>query len=360
MDTRTKLLNKIKGSLAAAGMGDALGAPTELYSIDEILETYNGMLTEFVEPPKDTFAGDLNGVKALITDDASQMYVLAEGLIKAGYNKFTNEDWIHCLLLWSDMEPYANYKGPTTELIVKALKEGSPTNLIGRIGNSERQAPQVGVTNGAGMRVAPVGLIHPGDLHKTCKLALKTCLPSHDTNIAIASACAIACAVSEAMTDDATVESIINASIEGAFIGEGLARKHARVVAGPSIELKIRLACKVAEECKDTISLLRKLEGLVGNSVTAHESIPCAIGIFAYTKGNALDGIIAASNIGNDTDSIATMVGAIAGALNGFSSLPTKMYQEWYEVNNKDFNIDQLSRGLTELAISALEDQLVN
>ncbi|WP_241163594.1 hypothetical protein [Escherichia coli] len=30
------IYNKILGSLACAGMGDALGAATELYSIDEI------------------------------------------------------------------------------------------------------------------------------------------------------------------------------------------------------------------------------------------------------------------------------------------------------------------------------------
>ncbi|MGQ7148526.1 ADP-ribosylglycohydrolase family protein, partial [Escherichia sp. SS-MK2] len=51
-----------------------------------------------------------------------------------------------------------------------------------------RQAPNVGTTNGAGMRVAPAGLIWPGKKEKACRLALITCLPSHDTNIAIASA----------------------------------------------------------------------------------------------------------------------------------------------------------------------------
>ncbi|MCV5295559.1 ADP-ribosylglycohydrolase family protein, partial [Escherichia coli] len=140
--------------------------------------------------PADTFAGSLNGVAGLITDDSSQMYVFSEGLIEAGFDNFTNNDWLACLLRWADMQPYANYKGPTTEQIVKALKEGRPTNTIGRIGTSSRQAPNVGTTNGAGMRVAPAGLIWPGKKEKACHLALITCLPSHDTNIAIASACA--------------------------------------------------------------------------------------------------------------------------------------------------------------------------
>ena len=74
-------------------------------------------------------------------------------------DSFTNNDWLACLLRWADMQPYANYKGPTTEQIVKALKEGRPTNTIGRIGTSSRQAPNVGTTNGAGMRVAPAGCL---------------------------------------------------------------------------------------------------------------------------------------------------------------------------------------------------------
>lgn len=347
--------NKVLGSLVGAGMGDALGAPTELYQIDEILNKYDGLLKEFVTPPIDTFAGDLKGTKGLITDDASQMYVFAQGLIEAGHDRFTNDDWIKCLLTWADMQPYANYKGPTTELVIKALKEGVSTNTIGRIGSSTRQAPQVGVTNGAGMRVAPAGLVYPGNLEKACELALLTCLPSHDTNIAIASACAIAAAVSASMVDNVTIESIIQASIDGAKYGEQLARTKARVVAGPSIEMKIRLAVELACEEVDLVTFLRKLEGYIGNSVLAHESIPCALGIFAFTKGNIYDGIVAAANIGNDTDSIGTMVGAIAGAYRGFNEIPLNMFEQWYQVNNSDFDVYALAKQLTNLAILELE-----
>ncbi|WP_262234423.1 ADP-ribosylglycohydrolase family protein, partial [Escherichia coli] len=77
---------------ACAGMGDALGAATELYSIDEIKAQWGGFLNAFVSPPADTFAGSLNGIAGLITDDSSQMYVFSEGLIEAGFDNFTNND----------------------------------------------------------------------------------------------------------------------------------------------------------------------------------------------------------------------------------------------------------------------------
>lgn len=341
--------DKILGALACGGMGDALGAATELYTIDEIKSRFGGLVDTFHTPAPDTFAGSLNGICGLVTDDASQMYVFAEGLIGTGKSQFNNEAWIKCLLRWADMQPYANYKGPTTEQVVKALKEGRPTNTIGRIGTSSRQAPNVGTTNGAAMRVAPAGLVYPDNIESACELAYITCLPSHDTNIAIASACTIAAAVSAAMAADATVESITDSALAGARYGETIAAERARVVAGPKIENRLRLALDIAHKHTDLEVFLRDLEGYVGNSVNAHESVPAAVAIFAFCKGSPWETICACANAGNDTDSIATMAGAIAGAYKGFSTLPDDKYQLFYKVNKKDFDVEHIAKKLSSL-----------
>lgn len=340
---------KVLGALACGGMGDALGAATELYTIDEIKSRFNGLIDEFQTPAPDTFAGSLNGVKGLITDDASQMYVFAEGLIETGKMNFDNQSWIKCLLRWADMEPYANYKGPTTEQVIKALKEGRPTNKIGVIGTSNRQAPNVGSTNGAAMRVAPAGLVWPSEPEKACELAFLTCMPSHDTNIAIASACAIAAAVSKAMSADASVNSIVEAALDGARYGEQIAAERARVVAGPKIEYRLQLALDIAARNNDLETFLRELEGYVGNSVNAHESVPTAIAIFAFCEGDPWRTIHASANAGNDTDSIGTMAGAIAGAYKGFTALPQDKYHQFLTVNKKDFDVERISRELSKL-----------
>ncbi|HDZ1004099.1 TPA: ADP-ribosylglycohydrolase family protein [Klebsiella variicola] len=350
MNKSTKMsFDKVLGSLACAGMGDALGAATELYTIDEIKSRFNGLVDTFHTPADDTFAGSLNGQKGLITDDASQMYVFAEGLINTGREGFDNQAWINCLLRWAEMEPYANYKGPTTEQVVKALKEGQPTNLIGRIGTSGRQAPNVGTTNGAAMRVAPAGLVYPGEAEKACELAFISCLPSHDTNIAISSACCIAAAVATAMTPDATLPAIIDSALKGARYGEQLAVERARVVAGPKVENRLKLALDIAHRNSDTETFLRELEAYVGNSVNAHESVPSAIGIFAFCEGDPWKTICACANAGNDTDSIATMAGAIAGAYKGFAAIPQDKYQEFYQVNRRDFDVERIARKLTDI-----------
>ena len=71
---------------------------------------------------------------------------------------------------------------------------GDPSK-VGVVGTSDRQMCKMGATNGSSMRVAPAGLVHPGDIEGACQTALITCLPSHNTQIAISAACAIAAGV---------------------------------------------------------------------------------------------------------------------------------------------------------------------
>lgn len=49
--------------------------------------------------------------------------------------------------------------------------------------------------------------------------------------------------------------------------------------------MRIQLAADIARRANDLESCLREMEGLVGNSVAAHESIPAAIGLLLYCKG---------------------------------------------------------------------------
>ena len=45
-----QLRERIQASLTLAGMGDALGAPTEQWSIDEIAAHFGGLVTRFETP----------------------------------------------------------------------------------------------------------------------------------------------------------------------------------------------------------------------------------------------------------------------------------------------------------------------
>jgi ADP-ribosylglycohydrolase len=348
-DTMNRLHDRILGSLSLAGMGDALGAPTEQWSIDEIEQFYGGLVTTFHTPPEDTFAGANNGRRAEVTDDASQMYYLARALIGAG-GSLDRAGWLACLLDWVDTCPKATFMGPSTAAIVKAIKEGSDLSLVGVIGGSHRKMTTVGTTNGAAMRIAPAGLVHPGQIEAACQQAFITCFPSHDTDVAISAACSIAAATSVALLTD-SLDEVIAAAVQGGYVGERLASQGARLVAGPRYNARLRLALSIASDAASDREFMTRIEEVVGNSVLAAESVPAALAVVAYAKGDPLRTIAIASSMGNDTDSIATMAGGIVGALVGNGRLPVGLLKEFRAANAAEYDLDAMADGLCDIAL---------
>jgi ADP-ribosylglycohydrolase len=349
------LQDRILGALCLAGMGDALGAPTEQWSIAEIRAAHGTLLTRFVTPPADTFAGALGGGRAEVTDDTSQMVYLARALVQSG-GRLDAEGWVQCLLDWADTSPKATFMGPSTAQVVAALRRGEDLARVGTIGSSARKMTTVGNTNGAAMRVAPCGLLHPGDIDAACEQALVTCLPSHDTDVAIGSACAIAAGVSRALVSH-ELGPVIAACIDGAAIGERLGRTHARAIAGPRVSARIEMALDIADAARDDETFMQQLEARVGNSVLAAESVPAAIGCFAYAQGDPLRTIALGASMGNDTDTIAAMAGALCGALVGERALPADLRDEFMAVNEAEYGLRRLARAIAALTASTVQSQ---
>ncbi|WP_421850656.1 ADP-ribosylglycohydrolase family protein [Oricola sp.] len=346
MPSTGSVADKIHSGLLVAGIGDALGAPTEQYTMSEIVERFGpGLIERFYTPPPDTFAGANHGKIAEITDDASQMYYLAGALAQHG-PAFENKDWIACLLDWHHTSPKAGFMGPSTEAMVSALRKGEDPTRFGLIGASDRKMTNVGATNGAAMRAAPVGMCFSGDIAKTAEYTLKTCLPSHDASVAIEAACSISGGVSAAMVADSPGE-VIDGCIQGALEGRKLAAKHARLEAGPRFQARLNRALEIASACEDDTRFLAWLEAEIGNSVFAAESVPCAIAILAYADFDPWHTVRLGASIGNDSDSIATMAGSIAGVFNGCSAIPDAIVREFIAAN-PEFDLRRLAIDLAD------------
>jgi ADP-ribosylglycohydrolase len=342
--SRERLAQHILGSLAATALGDAMGAATEQHAIPEIVELFGGMLRELRDPSPETFS---YGNKAgQITDDSSQMFALAELLIEAD-GEFSEQAWIAKLLHWSQHSPHRNQMGPTTRPLLQALANGEDTSKIGRA-LSNRRLTSFGATNGASMRIAPAGLVHPGDIERAVDLAWKTSRPTHDTQIAAAGAGAIAAGVAHALTPGANVYSVVQACLKGARLGEELGIREGRRVPGPSVARRIELAVEEALRASDPLDAITRIEATVGNSVMIVESVPAAVGVFVVGGGMPLDVVSAGASIGNDSDTVAAMAGSLAGALFGIAAVPPDMFATVKAVNDED--IEALAEGLTAIA----------
>lgn len=114
--------DRIYGSIYGALIGDALGAPTEMRTREQILDYFGGYVKEFVAPPDDVFAkGRLPGQ---VTDDFSIAYYLLKEIVERN-GVISEELGKSAIINWSEDEEYCpRFAGPTTMAAITKLKQG--------------------------------------------------------------------------------------------------------------------------------------------------------------------------------------------------------------------------------------------
>ncbi len=299
------IYNKILGGLLAAAVGDAMGAATETRNTQQIKEKFNGLVTDLVEIPDDVFAHGFP--KGSVTDDFSLAYYTAVAIIN---NKGVNDTTARQALINWSKSPYYVMAGPTTMAAVNKINgiDNISNIFVPAVDNSKG-------SNGSAMKIAPVGLASKGDIEKAMQDAVTICKPTHFNSSSLAGACAIAAAVSMALRDNATVDDMIAAGLQGALYGQSQGVQ----LSTPSVYKRIKLAVKIADICKgDLEKTMKELNEIIGSGLAAAEAVPSAFGLLKAFEGDPRKCIIAAVNMGNDTDTVATMVGAMAGTLKSY------------------------------------------
>lgn len=341
----THLYDRILGCLATACIGDALGAPAEQRSPAEIARLWGGPLRDFKAPPEDSpYAEGRHAGQ--ITDDASQMLLLVDTYLSEG-GTLTAAAVGRMLLSWSETDYFPRFAGPTTSRAIAALREGADPETLGAQGRLATD----GTSNGAAMRVAPVGLRHPGDVAAAIADALTTCRPSHLTNIGVAGAAAVAAAVAVAVRPDSSMLEIVAAARAGAVKGERLGAEEGREVAGPSIARRIDLAVAAAYQGEDFLGSVRAVTDVVGSGLGMAEAVPAAIGIFVAAGGDPYLTCVGGANAGDDTDTVACIAGSIAGAYKGFGAVPRSLYEQLLQAN--DFDLETRAKAFTQVVVDA-------
>jgi ADP-ribosylglycohydrolase len=320
--------DKILGAILGAAVGDAMGAATEMRTTEQITALFGGPVRTFVQPPSDTFArGNLPGQ---VTDDFSMAYFIAWAIARHE-GKVTREAVQEGLLEWADHDEYfIPFAGPTTRAAIQRMRgetAGPPESIVNFISQA---------TNGAAMKIFPVGLIHPGQLDRAIEDAVTASLPTHGNHLAISGACAVAAAVSRAMDGNPSVDEIVQAGIYGAEQGEKLGRGAGITVAGPSVVRRLELAVDLASRSRSIEEAMQDIGDIVGSGLHISEAVPAAFGLLAAAKGDTMETIYAGVNIGNDTDTVATIAGAIAGTMNGRQSIPEPYLEEINRMNKMD------------------------
>lgn len=324
----TRKLDRALGALTGVALGDALGMPSQTLPRDAIAAAY-GRITDLVDPMADHPVS--HGLKAgMVTDDTEQTLILADLLLRAP-GAFDDSAWADALLAWErDVRARGlrDLLGPSSKRALDALLAGVPATETGR----------AGTTNGAAMRIAPVGIATPPDdpAALVARVA-EACRVTHNTREAISSAAAVAMVVSLGVAGsgfDAAIAGALDAARLGATLGAPVGEAD---MAG-----RIMAALKVAET-----GSADDLATLIGTSVASRESVPAAFGVVLLAGGDPWRAGLIAANIGDDTDTIGAIACAMAGACSGLSAFPAEKVDRVVTLNH--LSLGPLAEGLLAL-----------
>jgi len=317
--------HRAAGALYGLALGDALGMPTQMLSREQITARYGRVLTGFNAAPADhpLAAGMPAGS---VTDDTEQALLLARLLIDAG-GTVDAAELARRLAAWEDdMRDRGSLDllGPSTKLAIERVLAGAPLDEVGR----------QGTTNGAAMRIAPVGIISPSaDLDALVDRVVEASELTHNTGVALAGAAAVAAAVSAGI-DGATVP-------EAVALGVAAARKAVRRgfwVAAADVAERIVWATGDLIRGVSVDQACERVNLLVCTSLATQESVPAAFALLALSPDDAWLATRLAASIGGDCDTIAAITGAIAGACHGMEAFPADARTTVARVNHLDLD----------------------
>ena len=335
MNSNISKFDRSLGCLVGLAVGDAMGMPTSHLTPVQIRQRFGHV--ESFQPPEPGHQFH-DGLKAgEITDDTEQSLALARSFIR--HSKVDPHDIVAELVAWAERSVgrYASVLGPSTERAINAINAGTPIIEAGKTGD----------TNGAAMRIAPLGIIHGArgsSLEELVDDVEQTCLPTHGTDIAISSATAVAWSIAVCFNNVVTVESVLKEAIRAAEIG--LTRGNS--VSGPSIPIRLRWIADNMPKWTSPDQGIADIYGFFGAGVAAADSIPAAIGAFVIAQGDPQKTILYSTNMGGDCDTVAAMAGAIAGAYSAPEAIPTVWFEEVQRIN--ELQLEDVAKALVNVA----------
>lgn len=298
--------NKILGALYGMAIGDAMGMPSELWGRNKV-KAYFGTITDFLDGPKENDVA-CNFTRGQFTDDTSQALLILDALIESDFVPDTTVIGRH-LLEWADrLNAFDNnILGPSSKAALLALKEGKDA----------AEFTSKAETNGAAMRIAPVGgLFLPEEHQKLSKFVFDISKVTHSTDVAVGGASMVAAAVGAAIADKSWED--IMAYAVSAYQE---AQKYGAETYSASLPARLKLALEYADKYEgQDEKFLQVIYDVIGSGVITSESVPAALAIAYYAKEPQQCSLLCA-NLGGDTDTIGAMATAICGAKTGAEAI---------------------------------------
>lgn len=312
------LVDRIAGAVLGAAIGDALGHPTEFYSFQQLEAKYGPGGVKGFE-----LWWEEDGRRfAPYTDDTQMAEIVLRALLEQGIAEESFESVMQTMAdgfaHWREY-PQGGHRAPGNACMSGAAE-------LGR-GVSWREAGGVDAGGcGSVMRAYPFGLLLAAEPALAEAWSVEHSKMTHRAPIALAACAAMAAGVAH-LTGGGEVDECLELMLAAA----------ARHDAGTA-----RMCEQAVQDALDgarPVSVLTRLQGWA-----AHEAIAAAMFVVARHPDDIRAALLEGANASGDSDSIATLAGALLGARLGIQSLP----EDWV----RDVERSQV---LLQLAIRASE-----
>lgn len=320
------LKDKFLGCIASTWIASAMGAAVEGWMPDRIkaehdvvedLFTYKHYtdVTDWQRPPGTTEDGIARQKLMATTIIEKKGRIKAHDLVKV---------WLRDL----NVERMKYKQERFDRSLLELAQAGVPPSDLGQLWPYQN-------VNSMARASHPIGLINAGDPEAAADDTIEVGrVYAKETSFALRWAALYNASIAEACKPDATVESVLEVAKRFATYRAEAGNLYALY---DTVARDVDRALEIAAKHSDYEALRDEFYQYFygGNYVVygmaqANEVVSKGLAVFAFTKGNPKDAIIAGVNFGRDTDCLAAVASGLAGALSGSEALKP----EWIETVN--------------------------
>ncbi len=371
----TSFRDRVRGVVISTALGDAMGAPIEKLTYEEIKSKYGrveSLMTRWhkMDLPADVRLGRVRG-NGIITDDtlmtiALMNVYLTEGRHLDAYDM--SNEFVKEIAFRKTFVPELNEE---TLIIDRLFYPEKYIFMRHVLANCDPREGGIGnmVNCGAAMYIAPIGIVNAGHPKAAYDEAILFAM-GHQSSYGLEAAGVLAACVAKAFEPGVSVDDIIGTAISLAKDGTKAAIQELTQAArelrperdnmDKVIEVLQAIMLKYSPMGDDVSRHIDKV-GVPSNHYTPSrlwsiEELPMALAFMVLNEGEYYRTILDGVNSGRDTDSIGVMAGVILGAMHGSEVIRKEDIEQLNKVNRLD--LCAVADEFSMVAAKIIEDDL--
>lgn len=366
---------RVRGVVISTALGDAMGAPVEKLSYENIKKMYKRVESLRTKWYKEDYPADLNLGRrrgnGTVTDDTLMTVALINVYNKEKRHLDAYDMGNEYVKEIAFRKTYIPEFGREALIIDRLFYPEKYIFMRHVLANCEPREGGIGnmINCGAAMYIAPVGIVNAGNPKAAYDEAILFAM-GHQSSYGLEAAGVLAACVAKAFEENVTVEEIVETALYFAKDGTKNAIRELTEAARKlrldkaDMDTVISTFQNVIEKyspMKDDVH--RKIEkvGVPSNHYTPSrlfsiEELPMALAFIVLNDGDYYGSILDGINSGRDTDSIGVMAGVILGAMYGESVIRSEDVELLQETNK--MNLIQTADHFSETAKLIIEQDL--